>query len=269
MVALYACALKASARPLPPNYEPVAKKLLPRLDDCWRFCVEAFKEHVATLSTLVAQQLELVQLHCEGAQSLVRRSALTLLEDASGLQKPSEAPLDTKHKGRRDCRTLHGESRLALGCDFAILATLACPGVVFDAQGMALLVAKMACEDALVMQLYRSSTINVHSELEALGKWFPPRNYPLQRRDVKLAKLAKEWSKNVARTVPEHREARAYLLGELDVAQGLLGRAGAEHGEGTLVLACCALARDGVLGPCGTIPQEEGARTAEASHEAL
>ena len=45
MVALYACALKAASRPLPGNYEPVAKKLLPRLDDCWRFCVEAFKEH--------------------------------------------------------------------------------------------------------------------------------------------------------------------------------------------------------------------------------
>ena len=116
---------------------------------------------------------------------------MTLLEDASGLQKPSEAPLDTKHKGRRDCRTLHGEFLEArLGCDFAILATLACPGVVFDAQGLALLVAKMACEDALVMQLCRSSTINVHSELEALGKWFPPRNYPLQRRDVKLAKIS-------------------------------------------------------------------------------
>ena len=67
LVALYACALKAASRPLPGNYEPVAKKLLPRLDDCWRFCVEAFKEHVATLSTLVAQQLELVQLHSEGA----------------------------------------------------------------------------------------------------------------------------------------------------------------------------------------------------------
>ena len=248
LVALYACALKASARPLPGNYEPVAKKLLPRLDDCWRFCVEAFKEHVATLSTLVAQQLELVQLHSEGAQSLVRRSALTLLEDASGLQKPSEAPLDTKHKGRRDCRTLHGELLEArLGCDFAILATLACPGVVFDAQGLALLVAKMACEDALVMQLYRSSTINVHSELEALGKWFPPRNYPLQRRDVKLAKLAKEWSKNaVLHSGLKHRERRAYLLGELDVAQGLLVAVpGLSTAKAPLVLACCA-ARDEV-----------------------
>jgi len=187
---------------------------------------------------------------------------LTLLEDESALQKPSEAPLDTKNKGRRDCRTLHGELLEArLGCDFTILATLACPAVVYETTGVAQLVAKMACEDALVIGLYRNATLNVHAELEALGKWFPPRNYPLPRRDVKLAKLAKEWSKAaVLNCGLKHRERRAYLIGELDVCRGLLVAVpGVGAPKAPLVLACCALARDEVLWALRHDPARGGA----------
>lgn len=49
LVALYCAALKAANRDMPPFYDNVAKKLLPRLDDCWRFCVEAFKVSIGVL----------------------------------------------------------------------------------------------------------------------------------------------------------------------------------------------------------------------------
>ena len=100
------------------------------------------------------------------------------------------------------------------------------------------------------MGVYRGCTLNVHAELEYLSKWFPPRGYPGRwPRDLKLAKLFKEWSKTATQQCGlKHRERRAYLLGELEVCRGLLDAVpGLAAPKAPLALAAAALARDELL----------------------
>mmetsp|Transcript_19229 Transcript_19229/g.57121 ORF Transcript_19229/g.57121 Transcript_19229/m.57121 type:complete len:1269 (+) Transcript_19229:282-4088(+) len=251
VVGLYAAAHAAGRGSAPPGLAPLARRFLPTVDEPFRSMCAFFSEHVGPLAQAVAAQRECVQLACGGSTELLKRGALTMIEDNAALGLPTETPLDARHKGKRHVRMLHGELlECRAACDFVVWATLAAPGLLAEQSGVALAVARAACEDCLVVSVYRDATLNAHSELEALGKWFPPRGYPGRwPKDLKLAKLFKEWSKQATlMSGLYHRERRGYLLGELEIMQGLLTAVpGLAGPKAPLALAGAALARDELL----------------------
>ena len=246
---LYAAAHACARGSSEPKFARLAQQSLRTYDEPFRSVGAVLADYVPVVGTLVKNVLKHVLLIVGGSGELLRRNALTMLEDNLSLGQPTMAPLDAQHKGRSDVPLLHGELLEGRGaCDFVVFATLATPGVLADPGCLAC--CQLACEDSLVAGVYRSSTVNVHAELEGLGKAWPPRGYAGKwPRDLKLSKTFKEWSKAaVLNCGHRHRERRAYLCGELDVMQGLLTAVpGLAAPKAPLAVAACALAHDEVL----------------------
>ena len=246
---LYAAAHACARGSSEPKFARLAQQSLRTYDEPFRSVGAVLADYVPVVGTLVKNVLKHVLLIVGGSGELLRRNALTMLEDNLSLGSPTMAPLDAQHKGRSDVPLLHGELLEGRGaCDFVVFATLATPGVLADPGCLAC--CQLACEDSLVTGVYRSSTVNVHAELEGLGKAWPPRGYSGKwPRDLKLSKTFKEWSKAaVLNCGHRHRERRAYLCGELDVMQGLLTAVpGLAAPKAPLAVAACALAHDEVL----------------------
>ncbi|KAJ8604979.1 hypothetical protein CTAYLR_006889 [Chrysophaeum taylorii] len=209
-------ALKGSSEP---RFSRLAMALR-TFDEPVRALTEQFREYAKPLAEIVAQSLPTVALGANGAGDLVRRSALSAHEDTASLGSPCVAPLNARDKTGR---SLHAELLVVREtCDFCVFATIACPGVLAESPA-ALNACRAACCDALVVAVFRGTSLNVHAELEGLGKWYPPRSVKQWPRDLKLAKLFKDWSKEaVTRCGLRHRERRAYLLGELEILDGLV-----------------------------------------------
>ena len=97
--------------------------------DAGKSCVRAKRLEDIPLDlvgTLVKNVLKHVLLIVGGSGELLRRNALTMLEDNLSLGQPTMAPLDAQHKGRSDVPLLHGELLEGRGaCDFVVFATLA------------------------------------------------------------------------------------------------------------------------------------------------
>ena len=97
-----------------------------------------------------------------------------------------------------------------------IYATLACPTLLFRQDIMALF--RMVASDVLVVPLFRDHVLNVHTELETLGGWFPTRTWtgePLPK-GLKLRTVFKDLAKEATTSAGlKHRERRSYLRGEM------------------------------------------------------
>ena len=247
--ALYAAAHACARGSSEPKFGRLAQQSLRSYDEPFKTVQAVFADYVPQLGTLVKNLVTNVMLVAGGSGELLRRNALTMIEDAASLGNHVMVPLEARDKGKAHVRLLHGElleGRASM--DFVVFATLGAPGILADPA--CLVCCQMACEDCLVAGVYRSATVNVHSELEALGKQFPPRNYPGKwPRDLKLAKTFKEWSKNaVLNCGPRHRERRAYLCGEIDIMHNLfLAVPGLVAPKAPLAVAACALALDEAL----------------------
>lgn len=219
--ALYAAAHSCARSSSEPRFPRLAQLVARHFEEPVRSLIEQFKEFAAPIASVVTQSLKTVELGVNGAAELLRRSALTLNEDTAALGSPVLTPLDGHVKMGP---ALHAELLVVRDtCDFCVFATLACPAVLAESQ-TALSTCQAACCDSLVVGLFRSASLNIHTELEALGKWYPPRggvkNWP---RDLRLAKLFKDWSKEAVKQCGlKHRERRAYLAGEIEIIDGLI-----------------------------------------------
>ncbi|CAM9864578.1 unnamed protein product, partial [Choristocarpus tenellus] len=69
----------------------------------------------------------------------------------------------------------------------------------------------------LSTQIFRDTTLNLHSEVEKMLTWFPPKGVTLALpEDMRLKKYVKQLSRDAATQCGlRHRERRAYLREEL------------------------------------------------------
>lgn len=219
--ALYAAAHSCARSSNEPRFARLAQLVARHFEEPVRSLTEQFKDFAAPMASVLTQSLTTLQLGASGAAELLRRSALMLNEDTDVLGSPVLTPLNARNKMGP---ALHAELLLVRDtCDFCVFATLACPAVLAESP-TALSVCHAACCDSLVVGVFRGASLNIHTELEALGKWYPPRggvkNWP---RDLRLAKLFKDWSKEAVQQCGlKHRERRAYLAGEIEVIGGLV-----------------------------------------------
>jgi hypothetical protein len=111
---------------------------------------------------------------------------------------------------------LHSElMQVAQYREFVIYSALACPAVL--ALPPVLMLFTSVASDCLVVRVHRGMQLNVHTELDTLAGWFPPKGFDASLpKDMKLKKLAKELSKEATlHCGPRHRQRRLYVLGEL------------------------------------------------------
>lgn len=239
---LYAAAHWCARGSSEPKFSRLAQ-LVRYFDEPVKSLNEQFKEYVKVFADIVARSLPTVQLGVSGASELLKRGALTLSEDAT-LGSPCLVPLNGRDKPGP---SLHGELlRIRESCDFCVFAVLAAPGVLAD-NPTSLSTCRLACCDSLVVGVFRGTTLNVHIELEALGKWFKtPKGWP---REIKLSKLFKDWSKVAVQNCGlAHRERRGYVAGEIEIIDGLVAACPSLSApKAPLCLAAVSLALDETL----------------------
>ncbi|CAM9705501.1 unnamed protein product [Ascophyllum nodosum] len=107
----------------------------------------------------------------------------------------------------------------------------------------------LVCKESLIVPVFRDVTLNLHSEIEKMVMWFPPKNVSLTLslpEDVRLKKYVKNLAKEAgANSSVKRRERRAYIREQV---KGLTALVGVEPGmlgpKLPMVLAACRLAKD-------------------------
>ncbi|GMI46037.1 hypothetical protein TrCOL_g12752 [Triparma columacea] len=150
---------------------------------------------------------------------LRQKNVLNPIEEGDGMPLPVVAPItNLAHSNPSSPPLLHPElcyvEEYVTGI---IYAGIVCPNLLARDDFLGLF--KMVASDCLVVPLYRSHVLNVHTELEHLASWFPPRAWtgsPLPK-GFKLKNVMKELSKDATLTAGlKHRERRSYLRGEIN-----------------------------------------------------
>ncbi|CAM9877910.1 unnamed protein product, partial [Ectocarpus sp. 12 AP-2014] len=132
----------------------------------------------------------------------------------------------------------------------------------------------LVCKSNMIIPVFRDVTLNLHSEVEKMVAWFPPKNSTLTLSlppDVKLKKYMKGIGKEASATCAlKHRERRAYLREQVKALAALVGSEPGMLGPKLpMVLAACKLAKQEIVWYCQHSAQGSGKRQGKGLPEPI
>jgi NCK-associated protein 1 len=199
------------------NYNEPLKRAVEEFKD-ESFC-KALGDILAHLTPVIAM--------AHNTDSLRQKNVLNPIEEGDAMPLPVVTPMSGLSGANSTCPPLLHPNLHHLD-DYTtqiIYSVLACPTLLYRDDVMLLF--NMVATDVLVVPLFRDHVLNVHTELENLGAWFPLRTWtgPAVPKGLKLKVLFKDLAKEATMTAGlKHRERRSYLRGEISTLINLFNQ---------------------------------------------
>jgi len=210
LLALYACAYSCVHGKTEKGYAALAGDVEEYSEPLKRTVEELKDENfVNTLGNILVQFAPVLHQSFD-VDMLRQKNVLNPIEEGDSMPLPVVKTIDVPGVEKEGSPLLHCEMcHLEDYCTWVIYGVLACPSLLSRVEVLALF--KTVATDCLVVPLYRDQVLNVHTELENLATWFPPRNWSgvAIPKTLKLKQLMKDTSKEATLSAGlKHRERR-------------------------------------------------------------
>ncbi|GMH69038.1 hypothetical protein TL16_g05065 [Triparma laevis f. inornata] len=218
LLALYSCAYQCVHGRTEKNYASLSGQV-DSFNEPLKQAIEEFKDtqFQQVLGDVLNQFLPVLMTAFD-TDGLRLKNVLDPIGEGDGMPLPVVLPISSlSHSNGNSPNLLHPELLYVDEyCTAIIYAGLVCPNLLGREDFLGLF--KMVASDCLVVPVFRSHVLNVHTELETLGGFFPPRSWagPALPKGVNLKKIFKDLSKDATTLAGlKHRERRSYLRGEM------------------------------------------------------
>lgn len=222
-------------------------KLLTDSDNIQRLFIDEFSVHSDFIGDCIFQFFESI-MAADNCENLRAKYVLNPTSDGDAMGQPARLMLNS----RADCRlSMYTELRENhIYAEYVIYAFLACPGLIFHPEGKFTEIFKMVMTDHLVLNVFRDTTLNIHTEFESLYNNFPTKKDAVTvPKGFKIKNILKELSKVAVSSVGmRHLERRSFIRAEIkNLKHILLAVPGLLGPKFPVVLAAASMAKYEIL----------------------